>query len=417
MSSYHKMQDKKMKVCFVFLSHFPATGGIAGNTMDLVKALSKKVTVQIVCTHITSQKDIPSSVEVYPILKLPKIRVGGYLIPAPLNLILLLNFLRKKRPHIVHAHFAFPNGFFSLPAKLLGIPIICTSRGIDIQIDQDIGYGLRRNKFMAKLIGIVIKSSSVHTVVSKHMIKDAINAGSNPSKIRVVYNGIDLNKIPLMVQSNILQRYGITKDDFVVLYLGRLHAKKCPADLAKAFPRIIERVPNAKLIFACEGGEEIRLNFFFFDLHLNDKVIFTGFVSGDDKWSLFKRCNIFVLPSAVEAFGIAVIEAMACEKPIIATNLGPFPEIIRDGETGLLVPLHSRDDLADAIIELALDEGKRKEMGKMARKDVEERFDINKIADDYLRVYKELLNKNKKVRTYISSSLLQNLFLVCPTPF
>ena len=102
------------------------------------------------------------------------------------------------------------------------------------------------------------------------------------------------------------------------------------------------------------------------------------------------------MPSVVEGHPITVIEAMVCSKPVIATNLGPFPEIIRDGETGLLVPLHSPYDLANAIIELALDEDKRMEMGKMARKDVEERFNINKIADDYLEIYDELMSKKKK---------------------
>ena len=110
---------------------------------------------------------------------------------------------------------------------------------------------------------------------------------------------------------------------------------------------------------------------------------------------MLKGCDVFVLPSVVEAFGIAVIEAMACSKPVIATNLGPFPEIIRDQETGLLVPLHSPYDLADAIIELALDENKRKKMGERARKDIEKRFDINKIADDYLEIYKKLINRKR----------------------
>jgi glycosyltransferase involved in cell wall biosynthesis len=152
------------------------------------------------------------------------------------------------------------------------------------------------------------------------------------------------------------------------------------------------------LVIAGKGEERDNLERLVFELNLRDRVIFTGFVWGDDKWSLLKNCDVFVLPSVVEAFGIAVIEAMACEKPVIATNTGPFPEIIRDGETGLLVPLYAPDALADAVIELALNEEKRKEMGERARKDVEERFDINKIAGDYLEIYKELIRKNRRER-------------------
>lgn len=90
-----------------------------------------------------------------------------------------------------------------------------------------------------------------------------------------------------------------------------------------------------------------------------------------------------------------VIEAMACSKPVVATNLGPLPEIIKDGETGLLVPVHSPDDLANAIIEVALDEDKKIKMGKMAKRDVEERFDINKTGDEYLKIYREVINRGK----------------------
>ncbi|NQE45990.1 Trehalose synthase [ANME-1 cluster archaeon GoMg2] len=385
----------KMKVCFVLMSRFPdIESGVGNLVFELVKALSKEVTVQVVCMSVTSQKGSPDNVEIYPILKLPKIKLVGCLIGIPLNLALIYNFLRSNRPDIVHAQMVFENGFFSLPAKLLNIPIIITSHGVDIQIDRDIGYGLRQNRFMAKLIEIVLKYSSIHTVVSKHMVKDAIGAGSAPSKIRVIYNGIDISKIPSFGGTNVLQQCKIGEDDFVILYLGRLHPKKCPDDLVRAFPKVVKKVPNAKLIFAGEGEEETKLKGLASDLNLEDKVIFTGFVSEDEKWNVLRNCDVFVLPSVVEAFGITVIEAMACGKPVIATNVGPFSEIIRDGETGLLLPLHAPDELADAIIALALDENKRKQMGKKARKGVEERFDINKIANDYLEVYRELLSKS-----------------------
>ena len=131
-------------------------------------------------------------------------------------------------------------------------------------------------------------------------------------------------------------------------------------DVVKAFPKVVQKVPNAKLIVAGKGVEREKLEKLAINLKLEGKVIFTGFVSEDEKWDLLKRCDVFVLPSIVEAFGIAVIEAMACGKPVIATRIGPFPEIIRDGETGILVPLHSLVRLADAIIDLAQDKKRGK---------------------------------------------------------
>lgn len=390
--------NKEKRICIIVPNGFPVKGGFENLVQDLALTLANKnCDISVVCTEF-KEEDVPDDIRIYPILKFIKIRYIGFLINMSLNLVIFYTFLRKEKPYIVHAHPSFPSGFIALPAKLLDIPVICTSHGDDIQINREVGYGSRQNRIVTKLVNITLKQSSLHTVVSGSMINDAIEAGSHPSKIRVIYNGINLDKIPSFGETDILPRYGITKDDFIVLYLGRLHPKKCPDDLVKAFPKVVEKVLNARLVFAGKGEEETKLKRLVFDLNLNDNVIFAGFVSDDEKWDLLKSCDVFVLPSVVEAFGITVIEAMACGKPVIATNLGPFPEVIKNGETGLLVSLHSPDELADAIIELAFDEDKRVKMGEMARKDVEESFDINKIADDYLELYEELINRKKKVR-------------------
>ena len=382
---------EQIKICIVYPVLFPTAGGFEKLVYELVVALSKKGTVHVICPGLRSQKDIPDNVKVYPILKTFKIRYIGFLLSSFLNFISVYNFLRREKPDIIHAHPAFPSGFFALPAKLLDIPIICTSHGGDIQVNRDIGYGARQNKIIAKLIKLTLKCSSVHTVLNKSMIKDAIEAGSHPSKIVVVYNGIDLDKILSVGGTDILIRYQITKEDFIILFLGRLHPKKCPDDLVRAFSNVVKKVPSAKLIFAGKGEEETHLKELVYDLNLNKSVIFTGFVSEDEKWDLLKNCDVFVLPSILEGHPITVIEAGGCSKPTIVTDVEPFPEVIKDGETGLLVPLHSPNELADAVITLALNEDRRKEMGNQARKDVEERFDINTIVDNYLSIYEKLI--------------------------
>ncbi len=97
----------------------------------------------------------------------------------------------------------------------------------------------------------------------------------------------------------------------------------------------------------------------------------------------------------LNAFGIALIEVMAYGKPVIATDLGPFQEIIKDRETGFLAPVNSSEHLVSAIIEVTLDEKKRTEMGIKAREDIYNRFALNNIADDYLKIYYDLVNNKK----------------------
>ena len=303
------------------------------------------------------------------------------------NFFAFFQLLIKERVDFVHAHYVFPAATWGVIGKLLGASITVTSHGLDIQKDKAIGYGMRLNKIFALITWLTLKLIDVHVVVSKSMVKDAIDSGSNPSKIRVVYNGIDLKKIHSMKGTNILQQFGLTKEDLILLYLGRLHPKKCPADLIKALPKVAQAVPNAKLVFAGEGEERDNLEKLVLNLNISDKVIFTGFVSEDEKWDLLKNCDVFVLPSIIEGHPISLIEAMACGKPVLTTDSGPFPEIVKNGKTGILVPLHSPDRLAEEIINLAMDNEKRKAMGRKARKDVEERFDINRVADAYSKIF------------------------------
>ena len=390
-------EEGKLKLCIVTPTKFPLIGGYENLVYFLSQTLSGKIEVYVVCSELNTLISIPENVITHVLSPVIKIKYIGFMVNSVINQIRFYILARKKRFDVIHAHPSFPSGFTALLAKLLlGIPVICTSHGDDVQIDWEIGYGARRNRIVSWLTKLTLKNVDLHTVVSRCMIGDAIEAGSNPSKIRVVYNGINLDSIPRSYNSQSLKKHGIEAEDFIILFLGRLHPKKCPEDLVKAFPKVVEKVPNAKLVFAGKGKEEMKLEKMVSDLNLKDKVIFAGFVSEDEKWDLLKRCDAFILPSVVEGHPITVIEAMACSKPVIVTNIGPFPEIIRDGETGLLVPLHSPDALANAIVELALDEEKRIKMGKMARRDVEERFDINKIADEYLSIYEELINKKKR---------------------
>jgi N-acetyl-alpha-D-glucosaminyl L-malate synthase BshA len=387
----------KIKLCIVVPTSYPAIGGYENLVYSITRVLSEKVEVHVVCSKLNTLMQIPKGVKVHVLPPIIKTKYVGFIVNSMVTQIRLYFLARKEQFDIIHAHPSFPSGFYCILTKLfLRIPIVCTSHGEDIQIDWRIGYGVRRNRIISWLIKVILKNVDVHTVVSKCMIKDAIDAGSNPSRIHVIYNGIDLNNIPRIYDHKILEKHEIQKDDFIVIFLSRLHPKKCPEDLLRAFPKVLKEVPNAKLVFAGKGKEEEKLKRLARKLNIEHRIIFTGFVSEAEKWSLLKRCDVFVLPSVVEAFGIAVIEAMACGKPVIATNVGPFPEIIKDGETGILVPAHSPTHLAHVIINLARDERMRENMGKRAREDVEDRFDINKIARDYLKVYEDV--KGRRMR-------------------
>jgi glycosyltransferase involved in cell wall biosynthesis len=365
---------------------FPSLGGAETLTYELAKALAHENEIFVLSLSSNSssrQTDLnDKNLHILSILKKGKVGLIR-------NFFAVFKFLTSVRCDVIHAQYVYPSAFWGLAGKILGIPVVVTSHGNDIQKMGEIRYGARLNPIIATITWVILKLTDIHVVVSKSMVKDAIEAGSSPSRIRVVYNGIDISKVSSLGDTRIVERYGIHREDFVILYLGRLHPKKSPEDMVKAFPKIVREVPNAKLVIAGKGSEKEKLEKLVQELKLQGKVIFTGFVSENAKWGLLKRCDIFVLPSIVEAFGIALIEAMACGKPVIATNVGPFPEIIKDGETGVLIPVHSPPSLADAVISLARNPEKRMLIGKKAKEEVENRFDIRKIANDYLKIYDE----------------------------
>ena len=350
--------------------------------LDLAYTLAKKGNeVHVLCFPDGS---LPSDISHKNLHVLPLLRRRLRLLT---NSIVVLRLALRKRYDVVHAHFVYPAGIWALAAKLLRIPIVITSHGWDIQLNRTIGYGARQNKLVAFLIRLVLKLIDTHVVVSRSMINDAVRSGSIPSKIQVIYNGVNLKKIYQKRNTTILQRYQISDDELVILYLSRLHPKKRPEDLLIAFSQVANIIGKTKLIIAGKGEEENKLRKLISKLKLSDKVILAGFVSESEKWVLLKRCDIFVLPSMIEGLPLAIIEAMACGKPVIATNIKPFSEIIRDGVTGILVPVCSPERIAEAIIYLALNPEKRKEMGKKARETVREKFSLERMVEDTEKVY------------------------------
>jgi glycosyltransferase involved in cell wall biosynthesis len=386
---------ERQKIVIIVPKAFPLKGGYENLVYDLSKNLSKQISVHIVCSKLTSEKELISAVKYHPILKNSEIRYIGFLLNLVLNPLILFLFLKRVNPDVVNAHPSFPSGFFALPAKLLNIPIICTSHGMDIQIRRDIDYGTRQNAIADWLVRFTLQHVDIHTLVSESLMPDALDAGSDLEKIKVIHNGVDLDAISSSGGTDIVQRSGISSADVVLLYLGRLTPKKCPIELLRAFSTVITSIPDAKLIFAGKGELERDLKELSRTLDLNRCVIFPGFVSDDEKWDLLKRCDIFVLPSAIEAQPVVLIEAMACEKTAVVTNIASLTEVIRNHENGIIVPVHSINELSEVLVHLCSNQEERIRLGRSAKREVTLRYDIRKIAQDYLDIYQTAILARK----------------------
>jgi glycosyltransferase involved in cell wall biosynthesis len=215
-------------------------------------------------------------------------------------------------------------------------------------------------------------------------------------QVKTLYSNVfDAEKIwtiPLGVDTNLFapQKNDDLKDKHEILFAGYLYKLKGVEYLIKAIQTVAKNHKDVKLRIVGNGPDKPRLTKLAKTLQIADKVSFEGLVPHTQMPQYYQRCDIFCFPTLGEPFGKAIIEAMACAKPVIASNIGGPAEIISNGKTGLLVPPAQPEILATKIIEL-LDDGKRTEqMGANARKTVIERYSWEKIGEQYHSLYRSI---------------------------
>ncbi len=176
------------------------------------------------------------------------------------------------------------------------------------------------------------------------------------------------------------KRYGVHK----ILFLGRLCREKGIGELLSVMPKLRRRCPDVRLYL---GGiwEDKRLKEQM--LSMKECVMDLGWVSGDVKQKYLQECDIFVMPSYFEGQSVSILEAMANECGIVASDTGGIPDMIEDGETGLLVPPGDADALADGILRLLEEPGLCRKLGENARKKAEAEFSMEKNIERLLAVY------------------------------
>ena len=180
------------------------------------------------------------------------------------------------------------------------------------------------------------------------------------------------------------------KKNCEILFAGYLYKLKGVEYLLKAIQVIAKNRKDVKLRIVGNGPDKPYLIKLTEALQLKDKVIFEGLVPHMEMPKYYQRCDVFCFPTLGEPFGKAIIEAMACAKPVIASSIGGPAEIIQNEKTGLLVPPAQPKILATKILELLDDEKKIKKMGTNARKTVIEKYSWEKIGEKYHRLYKSI---------------------------
>ena len=211
------------------------------------------------------------------------------------------------------------------------------------------------------------------------------------SRIVTVYDGVDTSVFdPKLDGTDLKRRIGLEGSP-MILYVGRLAWNKGLPDLISCLRDVIKSVPKAKLVLCGRGKMEQALKEQVASLGLGGVVRFVGLVPDRDLPFYYAASDLFVLPSSLEPFGLVLLEAMSMRKPVIATRVGGIPEVIRDGENGLLVPSHDAKSLSNAVIRLLTDESLRSVLARNGRATVESRFTLDNMAYATRRCYESSL--------------------------
>jgi glycosyltransferase involved in cell wall biosynthesis len=240
--------------------------------------------------------------------------------------------------------------------------------------------------------------------VSYAMQDELIKAGFPAEKVRVCYNGVDPKKYsPDQVSQEridaVKQRYGLKKDDMMILFIGRLVWIKGADKLIRAMPTILQKIPNAKLVIVGLGDMRDYLEGLVRNLRLQDVVKFRfEFIPEEERIAHYAACDVAAFPSLYEPFGIVTLEAMSMEKPVVvgAAGTSGMREIVSISgadQCGFHINPNDPEDIAWGVVSAISDPQKRIQYGRNGRKRVLDLFSWDAAAKSTLERYAELVEK------------------------
>jgi len=305
----------------------------------------------------------------------------------------LLHLVKEFSIDIVHAHFAYPAGFAGILAKkATEKPLVVTLHGVDIITEPSINYGIRLKKTYDRMVEKVVAHADKVFAASTFVYQEALNVGCDRERLVLLPNGVDLTRFhPEINGAFIAKRLGVEKRPLV--FTLRAHEPKNGIEyLIRAVPLVVKEIPETIFVIGGDGSLRKYHEALARKLKVDNSCMFVGRISPRELPYYYSACDIFVIPSVTEAFGIVTVEAMACGKPVIGTNVGGTRDIVSDEVSGFLVRPKESNDIANKIISLIENPKQRREMGIKGRKIAEENFDVNKRIDTILSVYHELTN-------------------------
>lgn len=282
--------------------------------------------------------------------------------------------MRQFKPNVVHTHHLYEL-FYAWPGAFLsGARIVHTEHEYFSLMSFKACFRLRQlSRFCSAVTGVNDETSAY--------LRDTV--GIPAHKVHTVVNSIDLARFQ---QAGLDRKaLGVTEDDVVAGIVARLHTVKDHAMLLNAFRLVADQVPSARLLIIGDGAERGKLEQQADQLGLGGHVRFLG--ARSDVPAILQCLDVFVLSSKEEGLPLCILEAMAARLPVIATNVGGIPAVVRPDDNGILVGPGDSQTMANALLSLFNDKKQRVRLGMNGRRLVEQRYDLKQSIAAYQSLY------------------------------
>jgi len=292
---------------------------------------------------------------------------------------------------LLHVHYAIPHSVSAMLARQMlaaatpprRLPFVTTLHGTDITV-------VGADRSYLPITRYSIEQSDGVTAISSYLRDVTIREFEIKHAIEVVPNFVNCDLYTRYADAKKLRREYATDDERVLVHLSNFRPVKRVCDVVEIFDRVQKKLP-AKLLMIGDGPDRSQAEWLTRRKGIQDRVHFLG--KQNEINVKLGMADLMLVPSQLESFGLAALEAMACEVPSVATNVGGVPEVIEHGVTGFLADVGDVETMARYAIDILSDETKLREMGKAARRAAQSRFCASRIVPQYEEFYRTVLER------------------------
>ena len=299
----------------------------------------------------------------------------------------IVDIVKQNKIDILHVHYAIPHASAALMAKNIleeqgiHVPIVTTLHGTDITL-------VGKDPTFEPVVSYSINHSDAVTAVSESLKLDTLNNFHIQKDIHVIPNFIDFSRFTKQKKEHFKKAIAPLNEKILV-HTSNFRKVKRVEDVVKVFALIADKIPS-KLLLIGDGPERTNIELLCRETGVCDRITFLG--KQEQIEEILSVCDLFLLTSETESFGLAALEAMACEVPVISTNTGGIPEVNVEGITGFLSDVGDIESMAKNALYILSDDSILKTFKSNALKQAQS-FHIDKILPMYEEVYKNLMKQ------------------------